>query len=86
MKTINKGAAEFLIALRNNGLACNTIITHRAYINGAKQVIDELRNVLSVSEDEYLRTNLEKMIDLLEDREREEMYKQHFEDFFKHKK
>lgn len=75
MKTINKGAAEFLIALRNNGLVCNIIITHQAYINGAKQVIDELRNVLSVSEDEYLRTNLEKMIDLLEDREREEMYK-----------
>lgn len=37
-------------------------IRRRAFITGAKAVLDELEMTLSVSEDVYLRSNLEKLI------------------------
>lgn len=40
--------------------------TWQAYIAGAKSTIEELKNVLSVSEDKYLRENINKMINYLE--------------------
>lgn len=86
MKTIQQRAIAYT-AMREDPFTWREYqLMQDAYHASATSILDELRNVLSVSEDEYLRTNLEKMIDLLEDREREEMYKQHFEDFFKHKK
>lgn len=40
-----------------------------AYIEGATETIDELKTVLSVSEDKYLRENIQKMINYLEGKE-----------------
>jgi hypothetical protein len=37
-----------------------------AYIEGATETLDELKTVLSVSEDKYLRENILKMINYLE--------------------
>lgn len=37
-----------------------------AYIEGANETLDELKTVLSVSEDKYLRENINKMINYLE--------------------
>ena len=37
-----------------------------AYIEGATETLDELKTVLSVSEDKYLRENIQKMINYLE--------------------
>jgi hypothetical protein len=37
-----------------------------AYIEGATETLDELKTVLSVSEDRYLRENILKMINYLE--------------------
>lgn len=43
--------------------------TWQAYIAGASSVIEELKTVLSVSEDKYLRDNIQKMISYLEGKE-----------------
>jgi hypothetical protein len=43
--------------------------TWQAYIQGATETIDELKTVLSVSEDKYLRENINKMIKFLEGEE-----------------
>lgn len=40
--------------------------TWQAYIEGATETLDELKTVLSVSEDKYLRENINKMINYLE--------------------
>ena len=40
-----------------------------AYIEGATETLDELKTVLSVSEDKYLRENINKMINYLEGKE-----------------
>jgi hypothetical protein len=37
-----------------------------AYIEGATETLDELKTVLSVSEDKFLRENIQKMINYLE--------------------
>lgn len=37
-----------------------------AYIEGATETLDELKNVLSVSEEKYLRENIREMIKYLE--------------------
>lgn len=42
---------------------------HAAYIEGATETLEELKTVMSVSEDEYLRDNIEKMIKFLEGEE-----------------
>lgn len=41
----------------------------QAFIVGALETIDELKTVLSVSEDKYLRDNILKMINYLEGKE-----------------
>ena len=41
----------------------------QAYIVGALKTIDELKAVLSISEDKYLRENIQKMINYLEGEE-----------------
>lgn len=43
--------------------------TWQAYIAGASSILDELKTVLSVSEDKYLRENINKMINFLEGKE-----------------
>lgn len=40
-----------------------------AYIKGATETLEELKTVLSVNEDKYLRENLNKMIKYLEGEE-----------------
>ena len=40
-----------------------------AYIEGATETLDELKTVMSVSEDKYLRENIQKMINYLEGKE-----------------
>lgn len=44
--------------------------TWQAYIDGASSILEELKTVLSVSEDKYLRTNIEKLINYLEEEEK----------------
>lgn len=41
----------------------------RAYIDGATETLEELKTVLSVSEEQYLRENINKMIKYLEGEE-----------------
>lgn len=41
-----------------------------AYIEGAISILDEIKTVLSVSEDKYLRENIEKMINYLDGKEK----------------
>ena len=62
MKTIRKRANDYVEAL-------GTLIQNymeNAYLAGASTVIEELKTVLSVSEDKYLRDNITKMINYLE--------------------
>lgn len=62
MKTTRKRANDYVEAL-------GTLIQNymeNAYLAGASTVIDELKTVLSVSEDKYLRENINKMINYLE--------------------
>lgn len=61
MKTIRQRANDYVAAL-------GTLIQNymeNAYLAGEDSVIDELKTVLSVSEDKYLRENIQKMINHL---------------------
>ena len=40
-----------------------------AFVVGATSILDELKTVMSVSEDKYLRENINKMIQFLEGKE-----------------
>ena len=57
---ISEGAKEYAASLFYDDDA------RRAYIDGATETLDELKTVLSVSEDKYLRENINKMINYLE--------------------
>ena len=46
-------------------------VRRRAFIAGAKSVLDELEMTLSVIEDAYLRSNLEKLIKELKKEEQQ---------------
>lgn len=60
---ISEGAKEYAASLFYDDDA------RRAYIDGATETLDELKTVLSVSEDKYLRENIQKMINYLEGEE-----------------
>lgn len=60
MKTIQQRAVEYTAMRRDYQLMQD------AYIAGASSIMLELKTVLSVSEEQYLRDNLEKMIKFLE--------------------
>lgn len=65
MKTIRQRANAYVRAL-------GTLIQNymeNAYLAGASSVIEELKTVLSVSEDKYLRENIKKMINYLEEQQ-----------------
>lgn len=65
MKTIRQRANDYVAAL-------GTLIQNymeNAYLAGEASVIEELKTVLSVSEDKYLRENIKKMINYLEEQQ-----------------
>ena len=62
MKTIQQRAKEY-----SNYTICKG--NEEAFAVGATSILDELKTVLSVSEDKYLRDNILKMIKLLEGKE-----------------
>lgn len=62
MKTIRQRAKEYA-----NYTICKG--NEEAFAVGASTVIEELKTVLSVSEDKYLRENINKMIKYLEGKE-----------------
>ena len=64
MKTIRQRAREYA-----NYTICKG--NEDAFAAGATSILDELKNVLSVSEDKYLRENINKMINYLEGKENE---------------
>lgn len=59
MKTIRQRAKEY-----SNYTICKG--NEEAFAVGATTVIEELKMVMSVSEDKYLRENINKMINYLE--------------------
>lgn len=59
MKTIRERAREY-----SNYTICKG--NEEAFVVGASSILDELKTVLSVSEDKYLRENIQKMINYLE--------------------
>lgn len=62
MKTTRKRANDYVAAL-------GTLIQNymeNAYLAGTSSVIEELKMVMSVSEEQYLRENIQKMINYLE--------------------
>ena len=59
MKTIRQRAKEY-----SNYTICKG--NEEAFAVGATSILDELKTVLSVSEDKYLRENILKMINYLE--------------------
>jgi len=59
MKTIRQRAKEY-----SNYTICKG--NEEAFVVGASSILDELKTVLSVSEDKYLRENILKMINYLE--------------------
>ena len=59
MKTIRQRAKKY-----SNYTICKG--NEEAFVVGATSILDELKNVLSVSEDKYLRENILKMINYLE--------------------
>jgi hypothetical protein len=81
MKTIKQRATEYAKIAALSQIDCNfhseEAKSHaaalyydddvrEAYIEGATETLDELKTVLSVSEDKYLRDNIQKMIKYLE--------------------
>lgn len=64
MKTITQRAREY-----SNYTICKG--NEEAFAAGASTVIEELKTVMSVSEEQHLRTNLGKMINYLEGGEHE---------------
>lgn len=71
MKTITQRAVEYT-AMREDPFTWREYqLMQDAYHASATSILDELKTVLSVSEDKYLRTNLGKMINYLEGGEHE---------------
>lgn len=70
MKTIRQRSDDYI---RNTGALLANHVEERnvedAFLAGAASVIEELKTVLSVSEDKYLRENINKMINFLEGKE-----------------
>ena len=70
MKTIRQRSDDYI---RSTGALLANYVEERnvedAFLAGAASVIDELKTVLSVSEDKYLRDNILKMINYLEGKE-----------------
>ena len=62
MKTIRQRAREY-----SNYTICKG--NEEAFAAGATSILNELKTVLSVSEDKYLRENIKKMIKFLEEKE-----------------
>ena len=62
MKTIRQRAREY-----SNYTICKG--NEEAFLAGASTVIEELKTIMSVSEDKYLRDNIQKMINYLEGKE-----------------
>lgn len=66
MKTIQQRAIAYT-AMREDPFTWREYqLMQDAYHASATSILDELRNVLSVSEDKYLRENINKMINYLE--------------------
>ena len=67
MKTIRQRSDDYI---RSTGALLANYVEERnvedAFLAGAASVIDEIKTVLSVSEDKYLRENINKMINYLE--------------------
>lgn len=85
MKTIRQRAAEYAEAIAASHVSSQfqssaarkyaTYLflerdTWQAYIDGASSILDELKAVLSISEEQYLRDNITKMINYLEGKEK----------------
>lgn len=69
MKTITQRAVEYT-AMREDQFTWREYQLMRdAYHAGATETLDELKTVMSVSEDKYLRENIQKMINFLEGKE-----------------
>ena len=66
MKTIRQRAIAYT-AMREDPFTWREYqLMQDAYHASATSILDELKNVLSVSEDKYLRENINKMINYLE--------------------
>lgn len=67
MKTIKQRSDDYI---RSTGALLANHVEERnvedAFLAGAASVIEELKTVMSVSEDKYLRENINKMISYLE--------------------
>ena len=67
MKTIRQRSDDYI---RSTGALLANYVEEQnveeAFLAGASSVLDELKTVLSVSEDKYLHENIEKMINYLE--------------------
>lgn len=68
MKTITQRAVEYT-KNQKAGIAWEYKMMLDAYFASASNILDELKTVLSVSEDKYLRENIKKMINYLEGKE-----------------
>lgn len=72
MKTIRQRSDDYI---RSTGALLANYVEERnvedAFLAGAASVIEELKMVMSVSEEQHLRTNLGKMINYLEGGEHE---------------
>lgn len=70
MKTIRQRSDDYI---RSTGTLLANHVEERnvedAFLAGAASVIEELKTVMSVSEDKYLRENINKMINYLEEKE-----------------
>lgn len=70
MKTIRQRSDDYI---RSTGELLANYVEERnvedAFLAGAASVIEELKTVMSVSEDKYLRENINKMIKFLEEKE-----------------
>ena len=84
MKTIRQRAEEYAKIAALSQIDCNfhseEAKSHAAalyydddarvaYIEGATEILEELKSVLSISEKQFLRDNIEKMIKYLEGKE-----------------
>lgn len=65
MKTIKQRAVEYT-ANQKVRFAWEYKMMLDAYFASASNILDELKTVMSVSEDKYLRENIQKMINYLE--------------------
>ena len=66
MKTITQRAVAYT-AMREDPFTWREYqLMQDAFLAGAASVIDELKTVMAVSEDKYLRENINKMINFLE--------------------